>query len=228
MTKLKRPLYGPDHPKGPTAGRDVRDFVKRTLYRMPAALPVGEDFFPRPDAGFDLVYNRKTVAAINFIRGYEDRPQHRPFGQDDLDALWPHADDFSRWVYRRWNEPQPRPTLVEPDQGWVSLHSSLHRVFSEGRLRGMGDLGTWNPASKLPSGRPSDHAVYPAFAFDLSIEPDTGWSNLTARAYCLWAVKQPEVEYVILGNRIWTDWRKVWGAYYSGGHTNHVHVSGQR
>jgi hypothetical protein len=97
-----------------------------------------------------------------------------------------------------------------------------------GRHRfGLTDLGTYNPASRLPSGAPSDHAVHPAMAFDLGITPATGWANLKARAYVLWAAHQGEVEYVILGDRIYfgaTSWRR----YTAGGHLNHVHVSGRR
>lgn len=122
----------------------------------------------------------------------------------------------------------PVVQLVEPKQGFESLHRSLWQAFSEGRRRGLTDLGTYNPESQLPSGAPSDHAVYPAYAFDLGIDPDTGWANLKARAYAIWTAGRPEVEYVILGNRIWTSRTKFWGSYYNGGHMNHVHVSGHR
>jgi hypothetical protein len=120
-----------------------------------------------------------------------------------------------------------RPKLVEPRQGFDSLHPSLWQAFSLGRGRyGLSDLGTYNPASRLPSGRPSDHAVYPAFAFDLGIEPDTGWNNLKGKLFFLQVRFDPAVEYVILGDKIWS--RGSLHAYYSGGHMNHVHVSGRR
>lgn len=122
----------------------------------------------------------------------------------------------------------PLPVLIKPNQGWSSLHKSLWEAYSNGRRRGLTDLGTYNPDSRLPSGAPSDHAVLPAYAFDLGIEPDTGWANLKARAYAIWTAGRPEVEYTILGNRIWRGRFKVWGTYYSGGHLNHVHVSGWR
>lgn len=118
------------------------------------------------------------------------------------------------------------PKLVEPDQGFESLHKSLWEAYSIGRRAGLTDLGTFNPASRLPSGAPSDHAVFPAFAFDLGIDPDTGWNNLKARAYVQRIAGRREIEYVILGSRIWT--RRGWGSYTAGGHYNHVHVSGIR
>jgi hypothetical protein len=95
---------------------------------------------------------------------------------------------------------------------------------------GMSDLGTYNPASKLPSGAPSDHAVYPAAAFDLGIDPDTGWDNDVARSYFLSLVGNPRVNYLILGDKIWSRARASEGirSYSGGGHANHVHVSGVR
>lgn len=124
---------------------------------------------------------------------------------------------------------EPKPVLIEPRQGFQSLDKSLWPTYSIGRSRyGLTDLGTYNPASKLPSGAPSDHAVYPACAFDLGIEPDIGWNNLKARAFAVEIVGRPEINYVILGDRIWTTRRKFWGAYFNGGHMNHVHVSGYR
>jgi hypothetical protein len=121
-----------------------------------------------------------------------------------------------------------RPKLIEPNQGWDSLHVSLWKAYSLGRskLYGFSDLGTWNPASRLPSGAPSDHSVHPAFAFDLGIDPDTGWSHLKARAYVYQIAGWAEIEYVILGDRIWTD--RGLGRYHNGGHMNHIHVSGNR
>lgn len=120
------------------------------------------------------------------------------------------------------------PKLVEPNQGFSSLHSSLWKAYSLGRSMGLSDLGTYNPASTLPGGGPSDHSVYPAYAFDLGIEPDTGWDNEVARRFALAATNDPAVEYVILGDRIWTNDGRGWHTYYSGGHLNHVHVSGIR
>lgn len=119
-----------------------------------------------------------------------------------------------------------KPKLIEPNQGWHSLDSSLWKVYSMGRSMGLSDLGTYNPQSVLPSGRKSDHAVYPAVAFDLGIDPDTGWNNIKARTYVQRAIRDPEVEYIILGSKIWTKWGL--GNYYNGGHMNHIHVSGIR
>lgn len=209
--KLKRPLRGSE------IGADVR-MVQRALNK-----------WTRP--GVEIPTNgRYDFRTIDRMVGFQLEQNIKPasgnFGQVTLDHLWPFFDAYGRWTYRRY-EPLK---LVEPDQGWGSLDKTLWAAYSMCRNAGsqFTDLGTYNPASRLPSGAPSDHAVYPAMAFDIGIEPNTGWNNLKARALALRLVKLPAIEYVILGNRIWTDWRKVWGAYYSGGHYNHIHVSGHR
>lgn len=112
--RLKRPLYGPDDPRGPSHGRDVKDFVKRTLYRLPAQLPVGDMFFPKPPGGFDDVFNAKTVEGVEVVRRFnESRPFKGPFRQSDLDDLWQYADAYSKWVYRIWSAPKPKPKVPE-------------------------------------------------------------------------------------------------------------------
>ncbi len=124
-------------------------------------------------------------------------------------------------------EPPP-PPLIAPRQGSSSLHSSLHQAFSLCRNMGLSDLGTYNPASRLPSGGLSDHAVYPARAFDCGIWPQTGMDNPTGRSAFYAMVGRPEVEYAILGDRIWTSDGRGVHAYGSGGHENHLHTSGHR
>ncbi len=119
-----------------------------------------------------------------------------------------------------------KPKLVEPRQGFASLDRSLWEAYSIGRRLGLTDLGTHNSASRLPGGGMSDHAVYPAMAFDLGFSPQTGWDNLQARSVALTLAGRPEIEYVILGSRIWTS--RGWGSYTAGGHFNHIHVSGRR
>ena len=111
MPALKRPLFGPDHPQGPSIGRDVKDFVKRTLNRISVQIPVGADFFPKPPGGFDEVYNRKTVEAVKIVQRYNDIPTTGNMGQATLDALWQYADAYSKWVYRIWNPPHPKPPV---------------------------------------------------------------------------------------------------------------------
>lgn len=142
------------------------------------------------------------------------------------------AAHTNEWAYDAlavslMKEASEKKPMIEPRQGWKSLMSSLHEAFSEGRSMGLTDLGTYNPASKLPSGSPSDHSVYPACAFDLGCVPATGWDNLTARAFFKKMVGRPEVNYVILGDKIWSVERGLHD-YAAGGHMNHVHVSGKR
>lgn len=88
--------------------------------------------------------------------------------------------------------------------------------------------GTYNPASRLPGGGPSSHAVFPAQAFDLDIVVHTGWANANARAFFYECMRHPKCGYVILGDRIWTRRRASEGVrhYSAGGHDNHIHVNG--
>lgn len=134
-------------------------------------------------------------------------------------VLEPFLDAYARSLLK-----PAAPELVEPRQGWHSLAKSGWVAYSLGRSMGLTDLGTYNPASRLPGGGPSDHALFPAQAFDLGVEPDTGWANETGRRFFEEMVGRPEVEYVILGDKIWSRSRGL-HAYTAGGHMNHVHVS---
>ena len=84
---------------------------------------------------------------------------------------------------------------------------------------GLTNLGTYNPASRLPGGGLSDHARYPARAFDVGGPPAT--LDRFFRAM----INRPGVEYVIYRDKIWSRSRGL-HAYTSGGHETHVHVSG--
>lgn len=119
---MKRPLYGPGHDKGPSRGRDVKDFVKRTLHRMPAQVGLGEDFFPKPSAGFDDVYNEKTAEAITVVQQWFDiRPATGNMGFTTFDILWAHADAYSKYAYRIWSPPSVIPQLGKLTQGGRDL-----------------------------------------------------------------------------------------------------------
>lgn len=115
--------------------------------------------------------------------------------------------------------------MIEPRQGWSSLSPSLHAAFSLGRSMGLSDLGTYNPASRLPGGGVSDHAQSPALAFDLGVTPAIGMAHPTGRVFFEAMIGRPEVNYVILGDTIWSRDRGR-HRYTAGGHMNHVHVSG--
>ncbi|MBA3745242.1 hypothetical protein [Sporichthya sp.] len=142
------------------------------------------------------------------------------------DLIYDHMDDLAVRLLKEYAA-SVRPRLVEPNQGFNSLHSSLWEAYTIGRRMGLSDLGTYNPASRLPSGAPSDHAVNPAMAFDLGFSPGTGWNNITARAFAEKMAGRAETEYVILGDRIWSRDRG-WRRYSYGGHEGHVHCSGIR
>ncbi len=107
-----------------------------------------------------------------------------------------------------------------------SLTPSLWDEYAMARttISNWSDLGTYNPASLLPSGAPSDHAVFPAKAFDAGFSPATGWANESARAFFSQMIGREGIHYAILGDKIWSAEQGL-HEYTSGGHDNHVHVS---
>jgi len=116
--KLKRPLYGPAHDKGPSHGADVVA-IKRGLSKVETG------FFSRPEAGFDDVYNLKTVEAVIVKRQKDKREKSGPFRQDDLDALWPFMDSFARLKYRSFI---PQPILTPEEIRFNKLVASMKQM----------------------------------------------------------------------------------------------------
>lgn len=209
-------------------GEDVRA-VKRTVYRYLANGKL-KDLIYKP-LSVQRTYGPLFAADVVKARkkaGFDLRPIVGPAFFDYLaDKGAPDALAIQMLNNYRDKLPPPKPKLVEPRQGFHSLHKSLWEIYSIGRHMGLTDLGTYNPASRLPSGRPSDHAVLPAYAFDLGIDPDTGYENPVGRKFFQMCTTRPEVEYVILGTKIWSR-SKGLHRYTGGSHGNHVHVSGRR
>lgn len=117
--------------------------------------------------------------------------------------------------------------LVEPAQGFQSLHSDLWLAYSMGRKRGFTDLGTY-------AKKPGDHGYYPSWAFDLGRKNRffmKGWNYLVARklAKLYWQHREAlNINYVILGMRIISRQRPYWHPLTTGdtSHMFHIHVSG--
>lgn len=120
--------------------------------------------------------------------------------------------------------------LVEPVQGFSSLHPSLHLAYSMGRVRGFTDLGTyvdkagdhgWDDKNRM------------AAAFDLGRKDRflfKGWGYLKARRLAKFYWKEHEslgIEYVILGQRLISRERPYWHPLTTGdtSHSFHIHVS---
>jgi hypothetical protein len=118
--------------------------------------------------------------------------------------------------------------LVEPRQGFDSLHPSLHLAYSMGRVRGFTDLGTY-------VNKPGDHGIGPpCYAFDLGRKDRflfKGWDYLKARRLAQLYVKEHQalgINYVILGQRIWSRSKPYWHPLTTGdtSHSFHIHCSG--
>lgn len=172
-------------------------------------------------------YGFKKMAAMRKFQKRHKLPVTGVYNLETHKKLVRYFDLYAAHLYKGYSPPPPPPKLVKPRQGFSSLDKSLWEAYSLGRGMGMSDLGTYNPSSRLPGGGPSDHAVYPAMAFDLGISPTIGYNHPTARKYFNAMIGRPEIEYIILGNKIWSRGRGL-HSYYSGGHENHIHVSGRR
>ena len=204
--------------KGPTA-----EALKRAMSRL--------GFMPWGD--FDQHFNQPLSDALA-----EWDPGHTGYGKGRWEKIratrvpkgMAHAGEYAldgpavNLIRDEYEDLHPPPPVAPPV---ASLHPSLWAAYAEALATpGLFSLGTYNPDSRLPSGLPSDHAVYPAYAFDIGFDPDIGWQHPVARPYAEKTARRYEVEYVILGDRIHID--GVWRTYRSGGHFNHVHVSGRR
>ena len=116
--------------------------------------------------------------------------------------------------------------FVEPRQGFESLHSKLWLAYSMGRRRGFTDLGTY-------ANKPGDHGYYPSYAFDLGRVDRfffKGWGYMKARRLAKLYVREHRalnINYVILGRRIWSRERPYWHPLTTGdtSHDFHIHVS---
>jgi len=117
--------------------------------------------------------------------------------------------------------------LIEPRQGFVSLHEDLWLAYSMGRVRGFTDLGTYVD-------KPGDHGFIPSWAFDLGREDrflSKGWGYLKARRLAKLYVREHKalnIENVILGRRLWSREKPYWHPLRTGdtSHDFHIHVSG--
>lgn len=218
-TKFARELKEED------IGPDV-DAVGRALARAGVFMPI-RVYNRLPKKMREKMGPRKIKALLKFKARKALKNKKKPvYDEITHKRLLRYFDGKAHDSYREYHPappPPPPPVLVEPNQGWNSLAKYLWDEYSAGRNAGMSDLGTYNPASRLPSGRPSDHAVYPARAFDLGFSP---YPNRVAYNFFKEMAGDPEINYVIYGSLIWSRARGL-HRYTSGGHYNHVHISGR-
>jgi hypothetical protein len=137
--RLKRIMHGVHGDKPPTIGKDV-EILKSGLTRYGRQSGAGEDFFPKPPAGYDPVYNSKTVDAVRTLQELERGSGNTAIkaatgdtGQPTWDVIWQYLDAFRRMQYRAFRVPAPKPAV--PDLGpiyqggkSILLHDLTHET----------------------------------------------------------------------------------------------------
>ena len=132
--------------KPPTIGQDVQ-ILKFGLNRYGTKGPAGDNFFPKPTAGFDPVYNKKTFEAVKVLQRLEMGAGNKDIekasgvtGQGTWDVVWEFLDAYRRLQYRRFTPPKPKPLVPElgpiyPGGKSVLLHQLTHNTDGV-RVRG--------------------------------------------------------------------------------------------
>lgn len=208
--------------KGPDAEAVGRALIRAGVYKMPIRV-----YNRMPRKWKRTMGKRRMDALMKFkARKALKNKKQRVYDIYSHRRLLRYFDGKAHDLYRQCKVPPPPPvyTMVEPKQGWNSLVKYFWDEYSIAlSIYKLTDLGTYNPTSRLPSGRRSDHAYYPAKAMDLGF---TGYPHRNAYEFFKDMMGDPEVEYVIYGNLIWSRSSGL-HRYSYGGHYNHVHVSGR-
>lgn len=141
--KIKRPMYPPGHPKGPTSGKDVQ-IMKWAVHRYETGL------LPRPEQGFTEDFGPALKQALKVvIQPAEGISATGAIGQATFDVLWQYLDDYRRQQYRRWSPPAPPPSLP-PVPSLGQLYAGGSSPMSQDlthRTDGLGGVeNSWWPA----------------------------------------------------------------------------------
>jgi len=129
---LKRAMYGPNRPKGPTVGKDVQ-IMKFGVNRYEAEL------LPEPPGGYTTTFgDALQEALVKVLQPQENIPATGNIGQATFDVIWEYLDDYRRSQYRNFKVPPPKPPPVKvPDLGpiyrgtyavSIMQHSLTHRT----------------------------------------------------------------------------------------------------
>jgi len=172
---LKRAMYPPGHPKGPTSGKDVA-IMKFGVHRYETGL------LPKPAAGFSEDFGPALKEALKVVlQPNEGILPSGAIGQATFDVIWRCLDDYRRSQYRRWSPPPPRPTMPPVPK--------LGPLYSGGSSPLANDLTHWTAGLEGVEG-----SVWPAYDDGwiigraiLAVEPmtvyDTGTSQHGTRAF---------------------------------------------
>jgi putative peptidoglycan binding protein len=104
MIALKRPMYCPSDPRGPTVGQDVQ-IAKFGIGRYETGL------LPKPAGGYTQTFGQAMEDAVNVIQRSEGIEATGNIGKATWEVIWKYLDAYRRWQYRRWSPPIPVPNL---------------------------------------------------------------------------------------------------------------------
>jgi hypothetical protein len=127
--RLKRPMFAPGHPKGPTFGKDVQ-IMKFAVHRYEMGL------LPKPVTGFTKNFGPALKEALmKVIQPREGIRATGSIGQATFDVLWQYLDAYRKLQYTTWTvpvipKPVPVPALGPLYQGGASVlnHSLTHNT----------------------------------------------------------------------------------------------------
>lgn len=110
---LKRPMYCPSDPRGPTIGKDVQ-IAKFGIGRYRKGI------LPKPASGYSYTFGQAMEEAVQEIQQKEGIPASRNIGESTWEVIWGYLDAYRRWQYRNW-----KPPLSVQEQAWVQLLAAM-------------------------------------------------------------------------------------------------------
>jgi hypothetical protein len=159
VAPLKRPMFAPSDPRGPTVGKDVQ-IAKFGLGRYPNS-PL-----PKPAAGYSRTFGEQMAIAVAHLQKREGLPVTRNIGHPTWAVIWKYLDAYRRWQYRNWTI----PTTFE-QQAWEKFLDVIQELSAHtpGYLLGGGHgvhLDRVSAYQRLDCSSSTSKALYEAGLFE--------------------------------------------------------------
>lgn len=159
MIALKRPLYCPSDPRGPTLGKDVA-IAKFGMGRYE------DNLLPKPKGGYTQRFGKAMEEAVRIIQRMEHIPVTGNIGTQTWAILWPRLDAYRRWQYRNFQVP-----LTFEEKAWEKLLTAMQEMdaHTAGYQLGAGHgipLSEFNIYGKSDCSSSTSAALYQAGLFE--------------------------------------------------------------